>query len=101
MPEKDVFAEELARQMQSEAKRRGIDPAVVQEEDVQVNRDTSNIRIRWKGVDIAIPAPSREAVDAWFAQNGQAIAGSVLTLAGVVVGGAIAIAAGKAPELRK
>lgn len=95
MPENDAFAEELTRQMKTEAKRRGIDPAVVQEEDVRINRDNASIHIKWKDVDIAMPAPSKDVVDSWFAQNGQAIAGSVLTLAGVVVGGAIAFAVGK------
>ncbi|HEY5548776.1 MAG TPA: hypothetical protein VIL17_04195 [Coriobacteriia bacterium] len=101
MTPRDDFADELAEQMRDEAKRRGIDPSLVQEKDVQVNREDSTIRIKWKDVDIAMPAPSRDAVDAWFTQNGQVIAGSVLTLAGVVVGGAIAIATGKSSGLKQ
>ena len=72
MADKDDFADELARQMRNEAERRGIDPSLVQKEDVQVDRDNANIHIRWKDVDIAMPAPSREAISGWFAQNDDA-----------------------------
>jgi hypothetical protein len=101
MTEKDGFADELARQMRDEAERRGIDPSFVQEKDVRVKRESSNIRIKWKDIDIVMPAPSKDAIDSWLAQNGQAIAGSIMTLAGVALGGAIAFAVGKGPELKK
>ena len=93
MATSDDLADELVGQMRSEAERRGIDPAVVQEDDVQVERDNSSFHFSWKDVEVTIPAPSRAAVDGWFKENGQAIAGSLMTLAGVVVTGALTIAA--------
>jgi len=39
MADENGFADELARQMRNEAERRGLDPSLVQEEDVQVDRE--------------------------------------------------------------
>lgn len=94
MANEDELAErELVEQMRSEAERRGMDPSLVQEEDVQIKPDDSKIHIKWKDVEVTVPAPPREAVSSWIEKNGQGIAGSLFTLAGVVVTGALALAA--------
>lgn len=87
---------DLVEQLQAEAERRGIDPSVVDPADVQVEREDSTIHFSWKDVEVTVPAPGKAAVDKWFDENGQAIAGSLMTLAGVVVTGVLAIGAAAA-----
>lgn len=90
MKKEDDLTGEFVEQMRSEAERRGMDPSRVREEDVEVDRDNSKIHFKWKDIGVSLPAPSRDAIDSWFKQNGQAIAGSVMTIAGVAVGVAAA-----------
>ncbi len=91
--EDDLAQRELVEQMREEAERRGIDPSVVHEEDIHVTPDNSNIRIKWRDIEISLPAPPKEAVSNWIRENGQGIAASLFTIAGVVVTGALSIAA--------
>ena len=93
MATNDDLEGELVEQMRTEAKHRGIDPSLVQADDVQVEREDSSIHFNWKDVAVTIPAPGKAAVDEWFKENGQAIAGSLMTLAGVVATGALTIVA--------
>ena len=100
MKKEVMLTGEFMQQMREEARRRGIDPSRVRAEDVEVDRDNSKIHFKWKDISVTLPAPSREAIDKWFEQNGQAIAGSIMTIAGVAVGvAAAAFLGGKGIDL--
>lgn len=74
------------------AEKEGVDPQKIKREDISVEQKGSKIHVKWKEVEIEMPAPSQEYVDSWFKENGQVIAGSLITLGAVAVGGVIAIA---------
>lgn len=82
----------LLNEIHKAAKERGIDPNLIKKEDLSVEKTGNKIHVKWNDVEIEIPAPSQETLDSWFKENGQVIAGALLTLGAVVVGGAIAIA---------
>nr|WP_297461214.1 hypothetical protein [uncultured Halomonas sp.] len=83
----------LLNEFKKAAKEKGIDPALIRKEDLTAEKKGNKIHIKWNDVEIDVPAPSQEALDSWFKENGQVIAGAVLTLGAVAVGGVIAIAA--------
>lgn len=50
--------------------------------------------MKWGDVEVTLPAPSGQAVDSWFDKYGGVIVGALVTLLGVALGAAVAIAAG-------
>lgn len=85
--------EAMLKQLKIEAEKLGFDPAQIRLEDVDVAQKGDKIRIKWGDVEIETPAPSPEAIDSWFEENGKVIAGAVVALAGVTIGliGAVAL----------
>lgn len=88
----ELINDALLDEIQKAAKERGIDPSLIKKEDLNVEKTGNKIHVKWKDVEIEIPAPSQETLDSWFKENGQVIAGALLTLGAVTVGGIIAIA---------
>lgn len=75
------------------AEEKGLDPDRIKKEDLNAEKRGGKVHVKWRDVEVEVPAPSQESIDTWFKKNGQVIAGSLLTLGAVAVGGAIAIAA--------
>lgn len=82
----------LLSEFKKAAKEKGIDPNLIKKEDLSAEKKGNKIHIKWKDVEVEVPAPSQETVDSWFKENGQVIAGALLALGAVAVGGVIAIA---------
>ena len=80
----------IAKALKSKASEAGVDPALISESDVHVESAGRTVNVEYGGASVSLPAPSQSALDEWFAENGKVIAGSLLTLAAVVVGAAIA-----------
>jgi len=78
--------EAMLGKLRAEAVKLGIDPSLVQLEDVSVAKSGEKMRFKWRDIEVEAPAPSQEAFDSWFEQNGQVIAGAVIALAGVTIG---------------
>lgn len=78
--------EAMLEQLKAEAAKLGIDPNLVRLEDVCVVKGAEKLRVKWRDIEIEAPAPSQEAFDSWFEENGKVIAGAVIALAGVTIG---------------
>lgn len=85
--------EAMLEQLRAEAEKMGIDPSRIRLEDVGVTQKGEKIRFKWGDIEVEAPAPSPEAFDSWFEENGKVIAGAVVALAGVTIGliGAVAL----------
>jgi hypothetical protein len=92
MADKNELEDRFFHEIREEAVRRGIDPDLIKKEDVKVERVGTNIHVKWKDVEVNIPGPSQATLDSWFTTNGGVIAGAVVALAAVAVGGAVALA---------
>lgn len=85
-PESQELEEKFVRELRQEAARKGIDPELFTTEAVRTERVGRSIHLKWKAVEVNVPAPSKEALDAWFDKYGGVIVGAVIALAGVAVG---------------
>ncbi|MDK1397982.1 hypothetical protein [Pseudomonas protegens] len=85
--------EAMLEKLKAEAIKLGIDPQLVRLEDISVSKSAEKIRVKWRDIEVEAPAPSQEAFDSWFEENGKVIAGAVVALAGVTIGliGAVAL----------
>jgi len=90
--EKIIISETFIDEVKKTAREKGIDPNLINREEITAERKNDKIHIAWKDMVIKVPAPSQETIDSWFKENGKVIAGAILTLGAVTVGGAIVIA---------
>ncbi|MDN7143868.1 hypothetical protein KC131_24800 [Pseudomonas sp. JQ170] len=78
--------EAMLEKLRTEAVKLGIDPTLVQLDDISVAKTGDKMRFKWRDIEIEAPSPSQETFDSWFEQNGQVIAGAAIALAGVTLG---------------
>lgn len=79
----------LRKEIETELKKSGVSTDELDPKDVQLKKSGNKIEINYKDIEITIPAPSQEAIDSWWKEAGKYIAGGLIALAGVVVGGII------------
>jgi len=85
-PEDNELEEKFVHELREEAARKGIDPGLFTTEAVRTERVGKSIHVKWRGFEVNVPAPSLEALDAWFDKYGGVIVGAVIALASVAVG---------------
>jgi hypothetical protein len=91
MSTEQQLEDKFFQEIRGEAVKRGIDPSLIEKKDIHVERSSNNIHVKWKDVEVNVPGPSQGALDVWFSKNGEIIAGAVVALAGVALGGAVAL----------
>lgn len=91
----EIITDEFLQEIKKAAENSGLDPELVTKEDLSARRAGNKIHIRWKDVEVEIPAPSQDELNSWFRESGQAIGGALMALAGVALTGTLAIAAAK------
>ncbi|MCK4349008.1 MAG: hypothetical protein KAW47_10360 [Thermoplasmatales archaeon] len=79
----------LRKQIETELQESGVSRHELNPEDVQLKKSGNKIEINYKDIEITLPAPSQEVIDSWWKDAGKYIAGGLIALAGVVVGGII------------
>ena len=85
----DNLEKKLRKQIATELNNRGISTNELNPEEVELRKSGTNLEIKYKGIEITIPTPSQEAIDSWWKEAGKYVAGGLIVLAGVVVGGII------------
>jgi hypothetical protein len=86
--EKD-FERQIEDMMKAKAQEDGLDPSKIAPGSVHVDTAGPTFRATWRGATVSIPFPSQTAINEWFKDNGQYIAGALTAAACVVVGVAI------------
>lgn len=81
----DDLEKKLRKQIEAELKEKGISKKELNSEDIQLKKIGNKIDIKYKDIEVSIPAPSQEAIDSWWKDAGKYITGGLLALAGVVV----------------
>lgn len=85
------FERLIAEKMRAQAVQGGLDPSAIDPGGVVVNTEGQTVEIAYGDAKVVLPAPSQRAMDEWFKENGQLIAGSLTTLLAVAVGAAGAV----------
>jgi hypothetical protein len=85
-----AMKDQIANLLREQASKNGMDPNSIDPEKIQVKSEGSRIDVEYSGVKVSAPAPSQEAVDSWFKENGKQFAGALIALVAFGVGAAIA-----------
>lgn len=83
------YERQLEVMMKAKAQEDGLDPSEIDASEVHVETTGPTFRATWQGATVSVPMPSQAAINEWFKDNGQYIAGALTAAACVVVGVAV------------
>lgn len=92
MPSEKEYQKLIADLMKAQAQEDGLDPNEIESNNVRVDASGPTVEVAYGGATVRLPGPSRAALDQWFKDNGQYIAGALTTLVAVAAGAAGAAA---------